>query len=782
VRPAVYSATVSRTARALLFATFAATGFSALTLQVVWQRVLSLHAGIDLIAATTVVTAFMAGLGIGSLAGGALADRLGPRGSLLAFALANVGIGAFAWASLWLFYDVYRQHAAALDSAAAMFGFHFLLLAVPTTLMGLSLPLLARGVVARAGEIGALVGRLYAVNTLGAAAGAAVAGWVLLGELGFVGTVRVAAGLNFAAAAVVAALWYLLRPAAAGAGTPASTVAAGSSSAVSPSPGAGEPPPAEARVWPWLLLYAVTGAVAIALEVVYFRVVDAILRNNSYTFATVLALYLLLFASGAALGSRRASRVARPDRWFLFLQLGVGLATLLGMLVLLHPPDAFGIAAAVTRYYQSGGFMHGGYSLATLAEAARLLYAHAVAPLLVMGLPVLLMGASFPFVQAVVARRLDSLGRRTGALLFANICGNVGGGAAAGFVLLDRLGTAGTLQLLAGVLLLPGFVAVAGLPTWRHRVATGLAILLVFGASLAAFPGNERFWAFFHGATVDRFELAEDRACVTSLVHEGEQSFLHINGSWQNGHPYDLFHILIGLLPSLMHEDPKNGLAIGLGIGSTAYAMAQDSRIDHVDCVEICGGQEPLIATLGERGSTSSQRLLADPRVHLATADGRRWLLTRPDLYDVVVVDVVRPNTAYSGNLYSVEFYELVKSRLAPGGVFVQWVPTDRVLNAVRRVFPHVALGAVPDYFDSRFVVASNERMTLHTPLLRERLERRVDMAASFDAEQQRRLRAYFTDSTLQRLFERAKIAALPEEQLNRDLRPRDEYFLNDTW
>jgi spermidine synthase len=101
--------------RPILFLTFAATGFSALTLQVVWQRVLSLHAGIDLMAATTVVTAFMAGLGLGSLAGGAVADRLGAKRSLLVFALSNAAIGAFAWISLWLFYDVYRRFAAEVD-------------------------------------------------------------------------------------------------------------------------------------------------------------------------------------------------------------------------------------------------------------------------------------------------------------------------------------------------------------------------------------------------------------------------------------------------------------------------------------------------------------------------------------------------------------------------------------------------------------------------------------------------------------------------------------------
>src|SRR5215207_3872967 len=165
--------------RTVLFGVFAVTGFSALTLQVVWQRVISLHAGVDLFSFTTVIAAFLAGLGVGSLLGGVLADRLGPQRSLLAFAASNAGIGAFAWFSLWLFYDVYRWAVPGLEGGGtvAAFAFHFALLIVPTTLMGLSLPLVSRGVVERIDDAGPLVGRLYAVNTLGAGIGAGVSGW-----------------------------------------------------------------------------------------------------------------------------------------------------------------------------------------------------------------------------------------------------------------------------------------------------------------------------------------------------------------------------------------------------------------------------------------------------------------------------------------------------------------------------------------------------------------------------------------------------------------------------
>jgi hypothetical protein len=584
--------------------------------------------------------------------------------------------------------------------------------------------------------------------------------------LGFVATVRVAAAINFAAAAVVLLLWR----------------SAGPEAPAPPEPVAGTVAGGGERSWPWFLLYGLTGAVAIGLEIVYFRVIDAIWRSNSYTFPSVLAIYLLLFGLGVSLGARRAGRTVRPDLWFLWLQFGVGASSLLGMLVLLHPPRAFGFADFVTNYYRTLGYMSGEYAIHGAADAARLLYVHGLAPLLVMGAPVLLMGASFPFVQALVARRLDSLGRRTGTLLFSNICGNVVGGAVTGFALLERLGTAGTLQLLSGVLLLPGLVAAARLSTPRRRILGSLGALGLMAACAAAFPSNERFWAFFHSVPLERFELEEDRACVTSLVDIEDETFLYINGSWQNGHPYDFFHILIGLLPALLHERPERGLAVGLGIGSTAYSMAQDPRVERVDCVEICGGEQRLIAKLAGRGSSASRRLIEDPRIHLHTGDGRRWLLARPEPYDMIVVDVVRPNTAYSGNLYSVEFYELVASRLAPDGVFVQWIPTSRVLNSVRRVFPYVATAVVPEYYQSRLLIAARQPLFLHGPTLRERLSN-LDLEASFDPEQRRRLIEFFEHAEIRRQPRQPrKVARLPPEHFNHDLYPRDEYFLNDNW
>jgi predicted membrane-bound spermidine synthase len=747
--------------RHLVTALFAVTGFSALCLQVVWQRVISIHGGVDLFSSATVVAAFMAGLGLGSLLGGTLADRLGARRSILAFAIANFGIGLFGWASIVIFYDGYRALAEHVQSLPAAFAFHFVLLVVPTTLMGLSLPLLTRGVVREIGEAARVVSRLYAANTLGAAAGAAVGGWLLLGNLGFDGTVRLASSLNLVAAVIVLMLLRAAPP------EPATTAGPGASAR-----GAAF---AADRVWPWLTLYAATGAAALALEVVYFRLVDGIMRSNSYTFAHVLTLYLVLFGAGTAAAGERARRSARPDAAFLWIQFWIGAASLIGVLALLNAPPLFGLRQSLEQYFRGEGFIYGFESVTDLRSGMAAVFAHLLAPALVMGAPVFLMGYAYPFIAALVLRRDSTLGRHTGALMACNILGNVAGSLVAGFVLLDVLGTAGTLALLAVLLMALGIVAaLRGAP--RARVPRAVAALGAAVALLALFPSNDRLWGFLHGAPPERFALVEERSCVNALVDQGGIQMLHLNAAAQNGYPYDDFHLLIGLFPALLHQSPENALAVGLGIGATPYGMLLDPRLRNVETVEICAGLGDLLAKLGDLGAHESRLLLEDPRLDLRAGDGRKRLLATDERYDIVTVDALRPQSGYSGNVYSVEFYELVASRLAPRGLFAQWVPTPRVLASVAQVFPYVATTVGPG--PATFLVASNEPLP----------EGLADAAQRFRALPHGRLSPE-QRASVDRFFEHAQLihvrrgeppAATAETELNRDLHPRDEYFLND--
>lgn len=743
--------------RQVVIALFALTGFSALCLQVVWQRVISIHGGVDMFSSATVVAAFMAGLGLGSLIGGALADRLGPERSILAFALANAGIGLFGWGSLAIFYDGYRALAEQVQSLPAAFAFHFALLVVPTTLMGLSLPLLSRGVVRTIGEAAPVVSRLYAANTLGAAGGAAVAGWVLLGNLGFDGTVRLASSLNLVAAIAV----FVLRRAARDA-EPAA-------------PAQLEAPAARAaggdnRIWPWLALYAATGAAALALEVVYFRLVDGIMRSNSYTFAHVLTLYLLLFGAGAAAAGERARRSASPDTTFLWIQFWIGAASLLGVLLLLNAPPVFGLREALDQYFSGEGFIYGFESVTDLRSTMAAVFAHLLAPALVMGVPVFLMGYAYPFIAALVLRRDSTLGRHTGALMACNIAGNVAGSLIAGFVLLDTLGTAGTLALLGALLMTLGIVAALRMP--RARGARSAAAAATLAALLLVFPSNEELWGFLHGAPAEDFALVEERSCVNALVEDDGLQMLHLNAAAQNGYPYDDFHLLIGLYPALLHPNPQRALAVGLGIGATPYGMLLDPRMRLVETVEICEGLGDLLSELGGE----SARFLSDPRLDLQYGDGRKRLLAADEPYDVITVDALRPQSGYSGNVYSVEFYQLVSERLAPGGLFAQWVPTDRVLASVTEVFRHVATAVGPG--GAYFLIASNDPIPADRAGASERFRARPRGALS--PQQRASLEWYFDHGALTHVRRGEPREPAPDSELNHDLHPRDEYFLND--
>jgi spermidine synthase len=755
--------------RTVLFVVFAVTGFSALTLQVVWQRVISLHAGVDLFSFTTVIAAFLAGLGLGSLLGGVVADRLGPRRSLLAFACSNAGIGAFAWFSLWLFYDVYRAAVPSLDGTLAAFGFHFLLLIVPTTLMGLSLPLVSRGLVERIEDAGPLVGRLYAVNTMGAGLGALISGWVLIGSLGFEGVVRLAGTLNLLAAGAILTLWRTAARATGEAPAPAPAVAPAAGDV------AGHAPAGAGRSWPWFLVYGLTGAVALGLELVFFRLVDALMRSNSYTFGHVLGTYLLLFGAGAAVASRLVGRTRRPDRWFLGIQFTVGVLALLGPLALVELPKLLGVYGPFESHFAIDGYNVGGYRFDSAREIARVGFVHVFGPLLIMGLPVLAMGASFPFVQRLVAQRVDTLGRRTGLLLLANIAGNVTGTLLVGFVLIDALGTSGTLRLLAGLLLLPGLAAAAMAPRRRPAFAAG-AVALLMGL-VAVFPSNFRMWAYFHSAPESEFALSEDRACVNALKKVEGEDFLFINATSQNGHPFDDFHVLVGLVPALMHPEPDQAMAVGLGIGATPYGMSRDPRLGHLDVVEICGGEIDLLRVLADRGAVEMDRLLNDPRVDIHVGDGRKFLLSSDKRFDVLTVDVVRPQAAFSGNLYSVEFYELLRSRLAPGGVVSQWQATPRVLNSATEVFPHVLRFTVPSYNGSQFMVASETPIAFDRAAVLARF-RAMEPERVFSPAQAASLLEFLT------MVEPGEVSVARQigpAGINRDLAPRDEYFLNNS-
>ncbi len=265
---------------------FLVSGFAALVYQVIWQRVIGVFSGVHIYSITVIVSAFMAGLGVGSLVAGRFADRISRRKAVIAFGLCELGIGVVGWLSPWLYYDfAYRELGFLVAYPLGLPLVHFALLIVPTFLMGASLPLLARGLVDDSEHAAPTIGILYGVNTLGAALGAFASIWWLVGSFGFESTLRGAALLN--AVAAIGAFWIQRSL------DPAPPPLARVSKAESPT---GQ----RSRMAGWAAAYGLSGFIALSLEILWFRFLDVSIKSSPYTFGHLLGMFLLFLAAEAA--------------------------------------------------------------------------------------------------------------------------------------------------------------------------------------------------------------------------------------------------------------------------------------------------------------------------------------------------------------------------------------------------------------------------------------------------------------------------------------------------
>ncbi len=652
-----------------LMVAFFCSGFAALLCQIIWQRMLGVFAGSDTVSAALVVSAFLAGLGLGSIIGAKLADRLSPRQAMLGFVLAELGVAVCALLSKPFLYDfIAIGLAEEVQQPLAVFALCFAGLVVPTTLMGASLPFLARAVATDLATVAERIGTLYGLNTLGAGLGALIGGWFVVGSLGFVGALGLAAALDVLAGLLALSL---LPGLARGAPAPAPR-AAGATGPAEPFGG----------LKLWCLLVFLSGYVIVALEIVWVRLLGQVGQYHAYLFPTILGVFLLMDGLGMALAARMVRRLADPRPAF-FLTQGAGFvlgALLLGALwwAMGRSPLADFMAVDFDRF----GPLHLAISTALI--------------LVVVGPPSFIIGMTFPFVQRAVQQDLASVGARVGWVQLANILGNAAGSIGTGLVTFHFFGTMGTMLLLA---LLSLGLLFAWL--WQARASrpwtAGLAAATAAIALLA--PSNERFWARLHGLPENtEFAWSEDRSGVAFWRERGEgegraPGRFFIMGHGQGFVPFLDTHILLGMIGPLVHPNPERVLTIGIGSGGTPYGATVNPATREVRGIELI---RPVLDTLGEiareRPDSGVAQLLRDPRVKLEYGDGRRALTRGQGLYDVIEADAIRPQTSHSGLLYSAEFLMQVRERLAPGGLYVQWAPTWRVVDTFAAVFPHVVL------------------------------------------------------------------------------------------
>lgn len=735
----------------LLALTFFISGFTALLYQVIWQRLLGLFSGSDVRSVTIVVSAFLGGLGLGSLVGAIAADRLDSRRVLRLFGYCNLGIAAFALVSRWFYYDLLFQRLAGwAGSTAVLLIIAFISLLWPTVLMGMSLPLLSKAVVRNMAEAAARISLLDGLNTVGAGVGALVTGWYLAGTFGYETTLRLGAGLTVGVG--VMALLLSTQWEARGGNAAASLTFSWRGIPV--------------EVWQWCGLMFASGFLAISLELIWFRLLDVSLKSNAYTFAYLLALFLVGDGLGTLLAIRFLPYITRPRAVFFWVVslvplYALGSVWLMTWLARTSPPFA--------RYVtQTEG-------LTVLDAAATTWVIYLAFPLILMLLPAILIGFYFPVVQQAIQHEYEQIGQRVGLIKLANILGNAGGGIVTGLLLLHYAGTSGALRLMGLLGLL--FLALLLWENWQtykpmaRFAAAGVGGLLLFTVLL--FPDRQQLWADLHGAQPgDLFLVAEDSTGVAAVRQSpGQPAIIFANGQSQATIPFLSLHGLLGALPALVHPQPERVMIIGIGSAGTPYAAGANPLTQEIVAVEIIGSELDVLKLYRPLpGGEPLSHFFADGRYEIVVGDGRRELNLATQPFDIIQADAIRPTGSHSGLLYSYEFFMAVRAQLAPGGIMAQWRATDRVEVTFAAAFPYVVNVGNFVLLGSNDPIPYDAQAVL-TRLTDPQIEQYLRLGSYNVAEMRPWIEAqpsFWTPDTPR-----------PAQPINTDLHPRDEYYLN---
>lgn len=630
-------------------------GASALVFEGLWFRLAGLALGNSVWASSLVVASFMAGLGLGN----GLAARHGWRLSrpLRAYAALEAAIGVAGLGvvlvlptltpGLAALFRPFLDDPLVLNAARLVTALAVML--VPATAMGATLPLVVASVSGDESRFGRLLAWLYGWNTLGGVAGALLGETVLVGAFGLRGAGFCAAALNLAATAGALALSRRV------------------------SPLAGTAPVSHARVDLRLLgAAALSGALLLALEVVWFRFLLLFVQGTSLAFAVMLAVVLLGIGAGGLIASGWLAVQDDADQWLPSVGFLAGAATIFTY-ALFHPSGAGDLAWRV------------------FVTSCRLMLAVSV-----------LSGIFFALLGRAVRRGLAGDTEAAGRLTMANTAGATLGALLGGFLLLPRLGVERSLFVLA-----LGYVVVAACclgrgPTGRAarlgRLGTGTA----FAIALLLFP-----FGLMHGRHL-RLAWAPfvSEGTEVAAVREGvTETITYLRTVWggqpihytllTNGHSMSSTALFARRYMKLyvywalaVRPETKKALLICYGVGNTAKALVDTADLTSIDVVDISRDVLEMSRVVYPSPATSP---LDDPRVRVHVEDGRFFLLTTAERYDLITGEPPPPKSAGVVNLYSREYFELMHARLAEGGVATYWLPVHSLdveeTKAILRAF-----------------------------------------------------------------------------------------------
>jgi spermidine synthase len=659
---------------------------------------LGLVFGHTVFAVTTALVAFMAGLALGAAWLGRLADR--SARPLRIYGLLEGGIGLYALAvpallaqapSLYL--SSYRGLGFALPVlVAGQFVMTFLILVVPTALMGGSLPVIGKFLVQNVETLGRKVADLYALNTFGAVLGAAAAGFVLLPAIGVQSTTILAASVNLAIAIwALSADWRRRKT---GPLTVTDPTVADSTSLAPFSP---------LLLWLIVIGIALSGVSSMVYEIAWTRALGLVIGSSVYAFSAMLTTFLLGLGLGSFFFARIWGRRTASAGVFGWIEVWIGVAAFLLIPALERMPDL--VLTIMRRLSPSG-------PTALLTEFGL--------SFLAMIVPTTLLGASVPCAIQLCARRLSRVGRDIGRVYSANTVGAIAGALLAGFGLIPWFGVQTSLMIGAALNVAVGgailLTSAHRAPAWRRPAVVLLIILFVAAMTLLprwnrqVMAGGVSIYAQRFTQDVDparRFRqdatsqqllfYREGLNSTVSVERTARTTSLRVDGKVDASNGLDMpTQLMLGHLPVLLHPRPERVLVIGLGSGVTVGAVAQHSAVREIDVVEL----EPAVAEASWFFAEENRQVLRDPRVRLVIADGRNFILATTKRYDAISAEPSNPWMAGVANLFSRDFYRLARARLADGGFMVQWLhgyslfPRElrMIVATFRGVFPHTTL------------------------------------------------------------------------------------------
>jgi hypothetical protein len=505
-------------------------------------------------------------------------------------------------------------------------------------------------------------------------------------------------------------------------------------------------------------LYAASGFCALALELIWFRLLDVAVKSLAFTFGTLLALYLAGCGIGSLVGVAAVPRLRRPLRAFLLAQCALLSYSGLMVVLLVFLPTDLPVLDRLYAFWSRGGF-----SIRT--GLVGVLYG--LLPALLFGPATVLMGFSFPVLQRAVQDDRGTVGRKVGLLQAANIAGCVAGSLFVGLVALRWIGSAGSLRLLLAVGVAFAVIGFRQVRHHRREFALAGALLALIGVLM---PRQQALWMRLHGTAHPGALVQEDVTGVAALVPRDRSWIVFVDGKSHSWIPFGGVHTQLGAAPVVVHPAPADVALIGLGSADTAWAAASRPETQSLDVFEISGGQPRLLRRLAAREPLPDlRRILDDPRLRLLVADGRHALARSRKRYDVIEADAQWPDVAYAGNLYSVEFFRLCGRTLKPGGLVCTWAPTPRVYASFISAFRHV-IGTS----DRTILIGSHEPIDIDQ---RQVWRARLDTPHMRDYLGQRGVRV--TRRLIDVLQVHNRQGGRPGgREMNRDLFPRDEFEL----